>query len=102
MRKRQTDTCSGSLPISYTTAVVLLALAMTVSAQQFEIIHEFQGADGTYPAGPLLQASDGYLYGVTVNDMDGKVIMIAQLGRRRYRPWTWHRRVAGEFFAGFD
>ncbi|HRI78393.1 MAG TPA: T9SS type A sorting domain-containing protein [Cyclobacteriaceae bacterium] len=32
---------------------------------QFSIIHDFQGSDGSQPAGKLMMASNGFLYGMT-------------------------------------
>lgn len=44
----------------------LLAMAaVTSSAQTFTVLHSFDGTDGSQPSGPVLQASDGDLYGTT-------------------------------------
>jgi hypothetical protein len=48
-------------------AVLALALAAPVSAQQFTILHRFTGigADGAHPVGGLIEAPNGILFGVT-------------------------------------
>lgn len=45
--------------------VVGVIFKMKPDASQFSVIHEFQGPDGSQPAGKLLMASNGFLYGMT-------------------------------------
>lgn len=48
-------------------ALILLCLtaAITLPAQTFTILHSFNGTDGNYPLGGLVQTTNGSLYGAT-------------------------------------
>jgi uncharacterized repeat protein (TIGR03803 family) len=45
--------------------LLFLGMAMTSSAQTLSTLHSFDGRDGSNPDAPLVQATDGNLYGVT-------------------------------------
>ena len=42
----------------------ILALPGVASADAFTVLHSFTGPDGETPAAPLVQGTDGFLYGV--------------------------------------
>jgi len=51
-------------------AVMLSAVIITesVQAQTFTTLHSFDGTDGGEPKSPLIQATNGDLYGATARD----------------------------------
>lgn len=63
--------------------VLVLAVITTqlAQAQTFTTLHAFVGTDGASPYGGLVQATDGSLYGTTVNgNLAGTVFKIASTG----------------------
>ena len=65
--------------------VFLLCLTMVTAsrAQTFTTLHSFDGTDGTYPEAGLVQATDGNLYGTTVEggaNGDGTVFKMTPSG----------------------
>ena len=45
--------------------ILALALAPLARGQTLEVLHSFNGADGSEPVGELLQGNDGSIYGTT-------------------------------------
>jgi hypothetical protein len=50
----------------YSVLALCAASAVNLSAQTFTLIRSFNGGDGAYPAAPLVQSPNGYLYGTTI------------------------------------
>ncbi|MGC9951078.1 MAG: choice-of-anchor tandem repeat GloVer-containing protein [Bryobacteraceae bacterium] len=50
---------------TYAVFTLCAAAAMALPAQTFTTLHSFDGADGEYPIGALVQGVDGSLYGTT-------------------------------------
>ena len=55
-------------------ATLFLALSGLASAASFTVLHSFSGAEGETPAAPLVQGSDGFLYGVAAHGGDFTVL----------------------------
>jgi uncharacterized repeat protein (TIGR03803 family) len=52
----------------------VLVLSGVASAASFTVLHSFSGPDGETPAAPLIQGSDGFLYGVAAHGGDFTVL----------------------------
>src|SRR5947209_15511014 len=58
-----------------------VATAITSHAQQFTSLANFNGADGKYPAAPLVQGLDGNFYGTTsASTIGGAVFKVSPTG----------------------
>jgi uncharacterized repeat protein (TIGR03803 family) len=46
----------------------------------FQVLHHFAGADGGFPSAGLVEAGDGFLYGVTREPLAGMIFKVAKSG----------------------
>ena len=62
----------------------LLATALAAQAQTFITLHDFVSTDGSQPGGPMIQATDGNLYGTTAeggaNHNKGTIYKVSPAG----------------------
>jgi len=59
------------------------AVFKVTAAGKLTVLHIFTGTDGSYPDGPIIQASDGNLYGTTVHggkDTNGTIYKVTPTG----------------------
>jgi uncharacterized repeat protein (TIGR03803 family) len=68
---------------TYAVLVLCSATAISLPAQVFNTLHRFNITDGQYPVAGLIQATDGNLYGTTLNggaNVSGTVFKITPRG----------------------
>ena len=74
---------AGRAKPSLAAFVLCAAMGITLPAQTFTTLFAFDGLDGQGPAAPLVQGTDGNLYGTTRNGgahLDGTVFKITPTG----------------------
>ena len=62
------------MKITAIVAAVIGSLFFAAPAFSFDLLHSFTGPDGETPAAPLVQGTDGLLYGVAAHGGDFTVL----------------------------
>jgi len=65
---------SKALALLLPLVMLVLVFPGVASAVSFTVLHSFSGADGETPAAPLIQATDGFYYGVAAHGGDFTVL----------------------------